>query len=90
MSAISKFNEEQLFDLYARMVVLYEKIEPLHEDESVLAIRKFFTYVIQNMLDITKEQVETKSNLYAGYFVTENFFNVLPHWAIKIIGKPHY
>lgn len=89
-NAVNSLTEAELFDIYSRMCVLYEKIDILLYEDAKYAVNKFYTHLCQNVLDITKDTNEKGNMNFGGYFVTENFFTALPHWTIKVICKPHY
>lgn len=71
------------------MVVLYEKLEFVTEEDCRNAIGKFYTYLCSDVLKIKVHNPDDKNQQF-GYYATENFFSSLPHQTIKVIGRPFY
>lgn len=76
--AVQRLSEEQAFDIYSRMIVLYEKLEFALEEEIRNALSKFYTYLCKEVLKINVQNPDDKGQQY-GYYATENFFSTLPH-----------
>lgn len=91
--AIEKISDEEVFLIYSKIVLIFERKDLLSQTEAKDTMSKLVDYLIKK-LNIKKNDKDNNNN-YNSFFQADegnnyNFLTDLPHWQIKHLVMPHY